>query len=56
MKNGEVFAQGDLKDIFSTEILTGFFGKNTTVSWNRQQLTLKIMDGCAFDNNLLGIQ
>lgn len=42
MKDGELFAQGDLKDIFSAEVLTDFFETDTTVLWSEKHFFINI--------------
>ena len=42
MKNGGLFAQGDIKEIFSDKILTEFFGTKSTVLWSDKHFFINL--------------
>jgi len=42
MKNGVISKQGDIKSVFSNDILTDFFEKKTQVDWNENRMHFKI--------------
>ncbi len=42
MKNGELFAQGDIKEVFSDDVLTKFFEVKSTVLWSDKHFFINL--------------